>query len=418
MPRPARILCVEDDPNHYAFLEKILASEGYEVVLATNGVEAIDKALEGRPDLVLLDIRLPGLDGYEVALRIRSEVSLTQLPIIAMTSVGDSATATAVGCDEFLHKPIDIIKLRDLLRRFLKGTLVATHPPPRPVDLIRPEPDALMSKSGEIVEKLKSKIGELEAAHDRIQGMEKSRAEFYRNISHELYTPLTPSIGYVALMLDGELGEVNGRQRHALLGIEKSLAKMKLLIENLLDATALQMGQIPLNPTTFEAHPFLVEVADRLADRIQEKELDVRLEVLPAKVVKIHTDREKLGRIALHLLDNAVKFSKCGSVVSVKVQRSTSGFALYVLDAGEGIPPGMQNRIFEPFFQLDGSVTRAHGGMGLGLAIVQRMCGALGGKVSVESPPRTLSFKGAKNGCLFTVTLPSSIAPVVLADPG
>jgi signal transduction histidine kinase len=412
MPRPARILCVEDDPNQYAFLEKVLGAEGYDVILATDGVEAIDKALSGNPDLVLLDIRIPGLDGYEVALRIRSETAFSQIPIIAMTSVGDSATAEAVGCDEFLKKPIEIPRLKELMNRFLRGKVVATHPPPRPAELLRPEPDALVFKSGEIVEKLKSKIRELEGAHERIQAMEKSRAEFYRNISHELYTPLTPSMGYVALLLDGELGEINGRQRHALVGIDKSLARMKLLIENLLDATALQMGRLPINPSTFEAQAFLREVAGRMEERIRDKDIDLRVEVRPARVVKVHTDREKLGRILLHLLDNAVKFSPLGGVVAVSIHKDINGFSLHVLDAGEGVDEGEAANIFEPFYQLDGSVTRTHGGMGLGLAIVQRLAGALGGSVSVESPPRSLTPLGPGRGSLLSVRLPASVSPV------
>lgn len=412
MPRPARILCVEDDPNQYSFLQKVLGAEGYEVMLATDGVDAIDKALTGNPDLVLLDIRIPGLDGYEVALRIRSEAAFTQIPIIAMTSVGDFATAQAVGCDEFLKKPIEIPRLKELLKRFLRGTTMTTHAPPRPVELLRPEPDALVFKSGEIVEKLKSKINELEAAHARIQTVEKSRAEFYRNVSHEMYTPLTPSMGYVALLLAGELGEINGKQRHALMGIDKSLVRMKLLIENLLDATALQLGRIPVNPSTFEAQAFLVEVADRLQEQLREKELDLRIEVLPTKAARLHTDREKLGRILFHLLDNAVKFSRSGSLVTAAIHKNTSGFALHVVDAGDGLRRGEEHRVFEPFYQSDGSVTRTHGGMGLGLAIVQRLAGALGGSVAVESPPRSFTIKGARTGCLFTVKLPSSIAPV------
>jgi signal transduction histidine kinase len=213
-------------------------------------------------------------------------------------------------------------------------------------------------------------------------------------------------------MLDEQLGPINGQQRHALQGIDKSLSRMKLLIENLLDATALQLGRIPINPSTFEAHGFLVEVSERLSDRLREKEIELNIEVRPAKVVKVHSDRDKLGRVLVHLLDNAIKFSKPGSVVTVAIHKNTSGFALHVLDAGEGVPASETEKIFEPFYQLDGSVTRTHGGMGLGLAIVQRLAGGLGGSVGVESPPRSMTLKGARRGSLFTVRLPLAIAPV------
>jgi signal transduction histidine kinase len=149
-----------------------------------------------------------------------------------------------------------------------------------------------------------------------------------------------------------------------------------------------------------------------MEERIRDKDIDLRVEVRPARVVKVHTDREKLGRILLHLLDNAVKFSPLGGVVAVSIHKDINGFSLHVLDAGEGVDEGEAANIFEPFYQLDGSVTRTHGGMGLGLAIVQRLAGALGGSVSVESPPRSLTPLGPGRGSLLSVRLPASVSPV------
>jgi len=412
MPRPARILCVEDDPNQFALVEKVLRAEGYEVIRAADGVEAIDRALSTNPDLVLLDIRIPGLDGYEVALRLRFETTLSQIPIIAITAHGDSETAQAVGCDEFLPKPIEIPRLRDLVKRFLGGQMLPSRPPPGPIAPRRPEPDVLATKSGEIVDKLKHKIRELEDAHDRIQVLEKSRAEFYRNVSHELYTPLTPSMGYVHLLLEEQLGPITGEQRHAIQGVGKSLGRMKLLIENLLDATALQLGRIPIHPQTFEAHALLVEVSARLEDAIRSKEIDVHIEVAPTRLVKVMTDREKLGRIVYHLLDNSIKFTPNGGVVNLSIQKDSQGFTLKVLDSGSGIPADALEKVFEPFYQLDGSVTRSHGGMGIGLAIARRLVTALEGTIHAESPPKSVGSSGFRQGTLLTVRLPRSIAPV------
>ena len=412
MPRPARILCVEDDPNQFALVDKVLRAEGYEVIRAADGVEAVDRALSTNPDLVLLDIRIPGLDGYEVALRLRFETTLSQVPIIAITAHGDSETAQAVGCDEFLPKPIEIPRLRDLVKRFLGGRMLPSRPPPGPVTPRRPEPDVLATKSGEIVDKLKHKIRELEDAHERIQVLEKSRAEFYRNVSHELYTPLTPSMGYVHLLLEAQLGPVTGEQKHALQGIGKSLGRMKLLIENLLDATALQLGRIPIHPQTFEALALLVEVSDRLEDSIRSKEIDVHIDVQPTRSVKVMTDREKLGRIVYHLLDNSIKFSPSGGVVNMSIRKDAQGFTLQVLDSGTGIPPNALEKVFEPFYQLDGSVTRSHGGMGIGLAIARRLVTALEGTIHAESPPRSVKPSGEGPGTLVIARLPRSIAPV------
>jgi len=415
MSRAARILCVEDDPNQFAFLDKVLRADGYEVVRASDGIEAIDTALAMRPDIVLLDIRLPGLDGYEVALRLRFEPTLNQVPIIAITAHGDAETAHAVGCDEFLPKPIEIPRLRDSIHRFLGSKVLPTRPPPGPPVQRRAEPDILASKGGEIVDKLKGKIDELERANERIRTLEKSRAEFYRNVSHELFTPLTPSTGYVHLLLEGKLGPVTGEQRHALSGIEKGLARMRILVENLLDATALQLGRIPIQPQSFEARPFLVEISARLEEGIRAKEIDLHVEVTPARTIRVHTDREKLGRVVYHLLDNAVKFTPRGGMVRLGLQRQAKGFELFVLDSGPGIAADALEKVFEPFYQVDGSVTRSYGGMGLGLAIVQRLVTALEGTVHIESPPRSRWIEGAQGGTLVLVSIPRSISPIEAA---
>jgi signal transduction histidine kinase len=219
-------------------------------------------------------------------------------------------------------------------------------------------------------------------------------------------------MGYVHLLLEEQLGPVTGEQRHAIQGIGKSLGRMKLLIENLLDATALQLGRIPIHPQSFEARPFLVEVSARLEEAIRSKEIDVHVEALPAKTTKIMTDRDKLGRVVYHLLDNAIKFTNHGGVVKVSIKKDSKGYLLQVLDSGEGIPEDDLEKIFEPFYQIDGSVTRSYGGMGIGLAIVRRLVSALEGTVHVESPPVSQKMEGRERGTLVVVRLPKSIAPV------
>ncbi len=412
MPRPPRILFVEDDPSQAALLGKLLDSQGYEVIRASDGVEAIDKAIAHVPDLVLLDIRIPGLDGYEVALRLRAEASLSQIPIIALSAHGDPKTAKAVGCDDLLQKPIDTRRLLDRLDRTFGDHLVPTVPPPVPPGSRRPEPDLLAAKGGEIVEKLRTKIQELEGSRDRIEALEKARAEFYRNVSHELCTPLTPSMGYASLLLDGKLGKLSAEQLRAVKSIDKSLERMKLLVEDLLDATALQTGLITVRPSTFEALPLLVEVASRHEEASLGKNVEVRLSVFPGRNLRITTDREKLGRIAHHLLGNAVKFTPAGGTVFVSVLKEQDHLTLDVYDGGPGVPASDLGRIFEPFYQVDGSVTRAHGGMGLGLAIVRRLADALGGVAWAESPPgpsvRIPGLPDVTTGFLVRVRLPAT----------
>src|SRR5579862_5294906 len=117
----SRVLHIEDDPRNRLLVRKLLTADGHEVIDAADGLEGVRLALSQRPDLVLVDLNIPGLDGYEVTLRLRSEGSLKGVPIVAITAEGDRETSFAVGCDGFIQKPIDARSFPSLVRRFLAG---------------------------------------------------------------------------------------------------------------------------------------------------------------------------------------------------------------------------------------------------------------------------------------------------------
>ena len=199
----ARILHIEDDSANRLLVRKILSPAGFEVIDAADGVEGIRKAISEHPDLVLVDIAIPGLDGYEVTLRLRAEPHLRHVPIVAITAEGNRETSLAVGCDGFLQKPIDARTFVDTIRGYLlglkdKGDQTSKH---------------LRLQSQRIVSHLEEKLDQLSAANARLMEMDQARKEFYRNVSHELATPMTPIVGYVRLLLDGELGELNVGER-------------------------------------------------------------------------------------------------------------------------------------------------------------------------------------------------------------
>src|SRR5580700_10597524 len=117
----SRVLHIEDDPRNRLLVRKLLAPEGHEVIDATDGLEGVRSALAQRPDLVLVDLNIPGLDGFEVTLRLRGEPTLAGVPIVAITAEGDRDTSLAVGCDGFLQKPIDARSFSAVIDRYLKG---------------------------------------------------------------------------------------------------------------------------------------------------------------------------------------------------------------------------------------------------------------------------------------------------------
>ena len=197
-------------------MRKLLQAAGHEVTEAQDGLEGVRLALQRRPDLVLVDLRIPGLDGYEVALRLRGEPSLTGVPIVAITAEGDRETSLAVGCDGFLRKPIDARSFAQSVGRYLKG--VRESVPDVGGDAL-----ILRHQSQRIVARLEEKIAELSAANARLRDLDAARTTFYRTISHELATPMTPIVGYVKLLKDQELGPLGKSQLKAVAAMDLSL---------------------------------------------------------------------------------------------------------------------------------------------------------------------------------------------------
>jgi CheY-like chemotaxis protein len=184
-----RVLHIEDDPRNRLLVRKLLAAEGFEVVDAIDGLEGVRSALTARPDLVLVDLNIPGLDGYEVTLRLRSEPSLSGVPIVAITAEGERDTSFAVGCDGFIQKPIDARSFASLVGQYLSGH---REPYTSSADAMG---ERLRQQSHRIVAHLELKVAELSSANERLREIERLRTEFYRNISHELATPMTPIVG-------------------------------------------------------------------------------------------------------------------------------------------------------------------------------------------------------------------------------
>src|SRR6516165_1189360 len=257
-----RILHIEDDPANRLLVRKLLQAAGHEVIEAADGLEGVRLALGQRPDLVLVDLNIPGLDGFEVALRLRGEPSLAGVPIVAITAEGDRETSLAVGCDGFLQKPIDARSFSTMLSRYLKGAKEAPAPGGRSA--------RLMEQSQRIVAHLEEKVAELSGANARLRELDTARTEFYRNISHELATPMTPIVGYVKLLKDEELGPLTRAQQKALRSMDDCVRRLRVIIDNLLDVTGMETGRMRFHHAEYDfldtTRRALASVADRIAE--------------------------------------------------------------------------------------------------------------------------------------------------------
>lgn len=390
----ARILHIEDDSANRLLVRKILTPAGFDVVDAADGVEGIRKAISEHPDLVLVDIAIPGLDGYEVTLRLRAEPHLRHVPIVAITAEGNRETSLAVGCDGFLQKPIDARTFVDTIRGYLlglkdKGDQTSKH---------------LRLQSQRIVSHLEEKLDQLSQANARLVEMDQARKEFYRNVSHELATPMTPIVGYVRLLLDGELGDLTVAQSKALTAINDCAERLRGLIDNLLDVTALETGRMNFAYDEYDLSQVVRQALARAEHKFIEKKQRLVHEIHP-QLAGIG-DAGRLGKAIDQLLDNAQKFTPIGGSVGIRARAlAERQFELCVADTGPGVPEQAAKRVFEPFFQADGSETRSYGGAGIGLAVVRGVARGHGGYVCTKSPAEETVADIAFGGAGFTLVI-------------
>jgi signal transduction histidine kinase len=402
----SRVLHIEDDPRNRLLVRKLLAGEGHDVIDATDGLEGVRCALTLRPDLVLVDLNIPGLDGYEVTLRLRSEPSLSGVPIVAITAEGDRDTSFAVGCDGFIQKPIDARSFAQLVRRFLSGH---REPYTSSADATG---ERLRLQSHRIVQHLEQKVAELSGTNERLREVERLRTEFYRNISHELATPMTPIVGYLRMLLDDELGPLNKPQDKALRAMDDCVRRLRGTLDNLIDVTGLETGRMRFFHREYDFLDMVRRAVAAYADAFAERQLTL-LEEMPRGPLPAYGDSERLARAMNQLLDNAHKFTPPGGIVGVRVRVLEGHYEVLVADSGTGVPPERAERVFDPFYQVDGSPTRAHGGVGVGLAISRRVARGLGGDVKLASGATVEGM--VLTGAAFSLSV-AKRAPTVVVD--
>jgi GAF domain-containing protein len=256
---------------------------------------------------------------------------------------------------------------------------------------------AVAIENADLYESLRQSYAELEQAYNELRELDKMKSEFVQNISHELRTPLTFIRGYVELLNDGEMGELNHGQKKAM---EIVSSKSEALSQLVNDIISLQ--QASKDRLTFEAVS-LTELGHQgvQACLASAAEADIKVvDEIPDSLPPVMADRQRLSQVFDNLLGNALKFSNPGDTVTVRMFEDEMTIRTEVEDTGIGINPEKLARIFDRFYQVDGTTTRRFGGTGLGLAITRQIVEAHGGQVGVESEP--------EQGSLFYFTLPKA----------
>lgn len=224
----------------------------------------------------------------------------------------------------------------------------------------------------------------LSMANDELKGLDKLKTEFLQTISHELRSPLTPILGYLEMMRDGDMGELSEKHREVIDEMHLCGRNMQLLVDELLEAASVQAGNIHMDFDEVDICHIIrdsVNGVKNYADT-NKTELEVKIPHSPAYV---EGDRRKLSEIFTHILRNAVKFNHEGGKVLVEASTKEGGVEVSISDTGVGIPKERLENIFEAFYQTESSPTRRYDGVGLGLFLVKRLVDAHGGRVEVKS---------------------------------
>jgi signal transduction histidine kinase len=243
---------------------------------------------------------------------------------------------------------------------------------------------ALTASNRQLEQRVEERTAELRRALERLSELNQLKANLISNVSHELRTPLAHIKGYIELLAEGQLGQLDPGQRSALAVVQRATERLGRLIEDLIEFSAASRTGIALNVTPV-AIPQLV---DRAIDRSRAKAQKAGVKIVTEIAKPVPTplaDSERLSWVLHQLLDNAVKFTPSGGVVKIKVKPEPRAVAISISDTGIGIPQERLREVFEPFHQLDGSPTRRYGGTGLGLALVRLILDAHGAPLNLES---------------------------------
>lgn len=373
----AKILVVDDEANNRKLLQQILKNS-YRISFAVNGKEAIDVCRKVRPDMILLDIMMPEMDGFEACRHIKEDPETAHIPIIFITAMGDiedEAAGFEAGCVDYIIKPLS---RTIVLARINTHLTIARQT--RELELQKSELELLNSD----LEKQTSLAKEMASKADKANRV---KSEFLANISHEIRTPMNGVIGMTRLLLETQLSD---EQRNYARIVHSSAQALLSIINDLLDLSKGEAGKIALENIEFNLKHTIDEVIELLLPEAIAKGLELTSSIDDYLPLLLKGDPLRLRQVLLNFTGNAIKFTHQGYVrikADLKSKDSYNKVTVYfsIEDSGIGIPVERQGELFSPFTQGDPSTTRKYGGTGLGLAISKQLVEMMDGQTGFQS---------------------------------
>lgn len=387
---PVNILVVDDSPQKLLALQVVLAELRQKVVTALSGEEALRLCLTNEFAVILLDVNMPGMDGFETAALIRQRRQSEHTPIIFVTAMSEETHAAegySLGAVDYVLAPVIPEVLRAKVSVFVelhRKNLQVRRQADQRVELVRAE-----------------------AARAEAEQANRSKSQFLANVSHELRTPMNAVIGMTDLALEEEISPT---VREYLQTARDSAGVLMALLDEILDLSRLESGRFELETVSFDPRSMIEQTVRALAIRAHQKGLELACDVTADLPARVMGDPLRLRQVLTNLISNAVKFTETGEVVvEVVCERGIGDTVILtcaVRDTGIGISRADQQRVFAPFTQAASSTTRLYGGSGLGLAIASNLVAMMGGHIDVDSE------LGKGSTFQFTIQLPIAAPPV------
>ena len=406
-----KILIVDDIAENIQLAANILIDDGYSVEFATNGIEALDWIENEYFDLVLLDVMMPEMDGFQVCQKIRENPNYNNLPIIFLSASSDKESTIQglkSGAQDFATKPFYAGEL--LLR--IETQIQLSHARKNLQSLNASLDEKVKERTSDLVKALielkeanqelsiqneekEKRAVELTIAKEKAEESDNLKTAFLQNMSHEIRTPLNGIIGFSKFLNAEYLSKGDIKEITSIIII--SGKRLLEIVNNVLDIAKIRTGQVNIENKSILIKSMFSDLINFFTPLTKVKKINLKSSIPSGKYQAINSDESKIYQILTNLINNAIKFTKSGNI-DFGYEIKGSDVLFFVKDTGIGIPVEQFERIFDRFTQADKSIATNYDGVGLGLAICKGLVELLGGRIWVESK--------INHGTTFFFTIP------------
>lgn len=402
---PINILIVDDEPKNLMALETVLDDPSYRLVRAGSADEALLALVQEEFALLVLDIQMPGMNGFELAQMIKQRKKTASIPIIFLTAYYSEdqhvLEGYSSGAVDYLHKPINPTVLRSKvsvfaqLHRKTRESALANTALQAEISERREAQQQLYDLNQELEQRVATRTEALVRSEEAMREADKRKDEFLAMLGHELRNPLS-AIRH-AVRIHGEAPDDGAARQWANEVIDRQSAQLTRMVDDLLDVERINRGRVELRPEALELSAVLTRAVEAAESLMAAKNHRLTIDVDPS--LPVRGDAARLQQVFVNLLSNAAKYTGEGGRIRVSAHRRGEEAVVSVSDNGIGLAADVLPRVFDLFTQVHTSIDRAQGGLGIGLTVVKSLVEMHGGTIVAQSD-------GVDRGSAFTIRLP------------